>query len=130
MTNRTEALSLADRLDSSDPSFDDCTDAAAELRRLHKELERERMKLAACGIVARADTPDSAKNARKMHQDYESASCSDVALRVDECIRLRALNLGLIEALKPFAVYGREGSIDTEVGAAIAAIAKATGEQA
>lgn len=33
----------------------------------------------------------------------------------------------LLEALRPFAVYGRPGSRDVEVAAAIAAIAKATG---
>ena len=42
--------------------------------------------------------------------------------------RLIAAAPDLLEALKPFAVYGRPGSKDVEVGAAIAAIAKATGE--
>lgn len=34
-STQPEAMRLADRLDSSDPQFDDCTDAAAELRRLY-----------------------------------------------------------------------------------------------
>ena len=57
---------------------------------LEAELERERMRLAACGVVALCDTPDSAIEARKMHPDYESASCDDVKRRVDECMALRA----------------------------------------
>lgn len=65
-------------------------DAVAELTSLRADLERARMRLAACGVVALADTPDSAVEARKMHDDYRSASCDDVARRVDECIRLRA----------------------------------------
>lgn len=82
--------------------------AAAELRRLHAanldcmawyeaiKSDYDRLKaehealLAACGVVAMADTPDSAKKARIMHPDYESASCDDVKRRVDECIELRA----------------------------------------
>jgi hypothetical protein len=39
--------------------------------------------------------------------------------------RLHAVNQELLEALRPFAVYGRWGSRDVEVGAALAAIAKA-----
>lgn len=40
---RSKSQMLADRLDSSDPNFDDCTEAAIELRRLHSltgELSR------------------------------------------------------------------------------------------
>jgi len=54
------------------------------------ELERERMRLAACGVVAMADTPESAQKARDMKEEYRSASCEDVARRVDECMALRA----------------------------------------
>lgn len=61
-----------------------------EFHRLQVDLERERMRLFACGVVAMADTPDSARDARAMHPDYESASCDDVKRRVDECIELRA----------------------------------------
>jgi hypothetical protein len=38
---------------------------------------------------ALADTPESAAKAREMHEDYRSASCDDVARRVDECMALR-----------------------------------------
>ncbi len=60
-----------------------------ELNAERDALERERMRLCACGVVAICDTPESAKEARDMHPDYRSASCDDVARRVDECIRLR-----------------------------------------
>lgn len=56
---------------------------------LQKELETERMRLAAIGVVACADTPESASSARQMHPDYRSAALDDVERRVDECIALR-----------------------------------------
>ena len=62
----------------------------AELSSVKRELETERIRLAACGVVAMADTPESAARARDMLPEYESASCGDVARRVDECIQLRA----------------------------------------
>jgi hypothetical protein len=62
----------------------------ARIAALEAELSRERMRLAACGVVALADTSESAAKAREMHADYRSASCDDVARRVDECISLRA----------------------------------------
>lgn len=70
-----------------------CRDAAAELRRLsavEAELDTERIRLAACGVVALSDTPESAVRARDMLPLYRSASCDDVARRVDECMSLRA----------------------------------------
>lgn len=60
-----------------------------ELDTLKKELDTERMRLVACGVVARADTPESAVRERAMHPAYMSESCRDVARRVDECIQLR-----------------------------------------
>jgi len=59
---------------------------------LRAELERERMRLAACGVIAMCDTPESAARARDMHPEYFSASCGDVIRRVDECMRLRKEN--------------------------------------
>lgn len=71
-------------------------DAIELARRLESErdearaaLETERMRLAACGVVALADTPESAKEARDMLPEYRSASLRDVERRVDECMRLR-----------------------------------------
>jgi len=74
-------------------------------------LEREQIRLAACGVVALSDTPDSAAAARKMHPDYESASCNDVARRVDECIALRQLARELRDALGEL-VAGVDGWVD------------------
>lgn len=60
------------------------------MRDMEAALETERMRLVACGVVALADTPESAASARQMHDDYRSASLTDVIRRVDECIALRA----------------------------------------
>ena len=101
MSRQPEALRLANVLDSVVGGAL-CNRAAAELRRLHaecealrEELETERMRVVACGVVADADTPDSAAKARDMHPDYRSPSCDDVARLVDECISLRAENEAL-----------------------------------
>lgn len=56
---------------------------------LHAEVERERMRLAACGVVAQADTPDSSARARDMLPEYRSASCDDVARMVDNLMDAR-----------------------------------------
>lgn len=74
---------------------DGCSDRDDEIARLRDELERERMRLAACGVVALANTPASAKEARQMHEDYWSASVADVARMVDEQMRLRDENANL-----------------------------------
>jgi hypothetical protein len=60
-----------------------------EIEQLDTELERERMRLAACGVVALANTEESATKARLMHDDYRSASCDDVARMVDVQMKLR-----------------------------------------
>ena len=65
-------------------------EADEEIARLRAELERERLRLAACGVVASSNTPESAKRARTMHPDYESASCSEVAEAVDREMAMRA----------------------------------------
>lgn len=62
---------------------------AARIQQLEKELETERMRLAACGVVALANTVDSAATAREMHPDYMSASCQDVINAVDREMALR-----------------------------------------
>ena len=61
-----------------------------KVERLGKELEIENTRLAACGVVAMSDTPESAARNRDMLPEYRSASCDDVARRVDECMSLRA----------------------------------------
>ena len=60
-----------------------------EIEQLNAELERERMRLAACGVVALANTEESATKARLMHDDYRSASCDDVVRMVDVQMKLR-----------------------------------------
>jgi len=62
----------------------------AEIDRLRAELLREHMRLAACGVVAMANTPDTAAKARDILPEYRSASCDDVARVVDENMKLRA----------------------------------------
>jgi len=64
----------------------------AKIEGLEQDLERERGRLAACGVVAMADTPESAAKARDMKGEYRSASCDDVARRVDECMALRQID--------------------------------------
>lgn len=88
-----EAVRLARRMSANGLTAEEEDQAAAILRRvpeLEAELERERMRLAACGVVALANTPESAAKARDMHDDYKSASCDDVARMVDEQMNLRA----------------------------------------
>jgi len=71
----------------------DLADAVrAKIEGLEQDLERERGRLAACGVVAMADTPESAAKARDMKGEYRSASCDDVARRVDECMALRQID--------------------------------------
>ena len=65
------------------------SDAQAIIDGLRGEVERLQMQLAACGVVALANTIESAGDARQMHPDYMSASCSDVADAVDREIALR-----------------------------------------
>lgn len=56
------------------------------------ELEIERMRLAACGVVALANTSESAKTNRKMLREYQSGSLLNVERMVDENISLRNEN--------------------------------------
>lgn len=81
----------------------------AERDKLRAELECERMRLAACGVVALADTPESATKARDMLPEYRSASCDDVARRVDECMKLRVAVTALVSLAN--AVEARQFSV-------------------
>lgn len=63
--------------------------AEARVRELEERLHLEQMRLAACGVVAQANTPESSMEARAMHPDYRSASCDDVAKAVDREMALR-----------------------------------------
>ena len=64
--------------------------SSREVAELRTELERERIRLAVCGVVAKADTLESAKRARDMHPDYHSASLDDVISMVDALMDERA----------------------------------------
>ena len=118
--SREDLEAVADGLDG----YEKC----GELR---AELETERTRLAACGVVALANTPDSAKQAREMRPEYWSASCGDVARMVDENIKLRAMiQVALVVLdevcgnINPERGYADE--LETDVKRAIA---RATGEQ-
>ena len=82
-----KADDLEQRFEDTKSAIETLTRELVEARAGH---ERERMRLAACGVVALADTPQAAAKQRDMHPDYRSASCDDVARRVDECMTLRA----------------------------------------
>ena len=60
-----------------------------ENKGLREQAEIDRMKLCACGVIAMANTRESAKRMRTMHKDYKSAACDDVALAVDREMELR-----------------------------------------
>jgi len=57
---------------------------------LETELERERLRLTACGIAAKADTPESAAKARDIHPDCRSTSLDEVCEMVDRLMAARA----------------------------------------
>jgi len=74
--------------------------AEKEIERLRADLEREQLRLAACGVVALANTPESAAKARQMHDDYRSASCDDVVRAVDREMALRAALVAAMEIVQ------------------------------
>lgn len=61
----------------------------AEIRALQCALDTERMRLAACGTVALANTSESAGKARDVADEYRSASLRDVCSAVDREMRYR-----------------------------------------
>ena len=83
----------------------DCRQLERKLTAAREELETERIRLAACGVVAMADTKESRTKASEMLPEYRSASLSDVERRVDECIELREQRDRLAEALREVATY-------------------------
>jgi len=81
---------FAEWLDASRKALDAHAEVVAELAAAREELDRERMRLAACGVVANANTPQTAAAARAFPDEYRSASCDDVARIVDSEMQLRA----------------------------------------
>jgi len=77
----------------------------AELATAREELETERIRLAACGVVAMADTKESRIKAREILPEYRSASLGDVERRVDECIELKEQRDRLAELLPCECIY-------------------------
>ena len=57
---------------------------------LADEMEKLRMRLVACSVVANANTPEAAAQQRQMHPGYRSGACEDVAVAVDREMALRA----------------------------------------
>jgi len=84
---------------------------SAELR---KELETERMRLAACGVASMSNTTESAK-AQRITRDnpYWSASYGDICNMVDREIKLRSLNAEMLRALECIQYYTRRMSAPT-----------------
>jgi len=82
--------------------------AEDRIKELEDQLETERMRLAACGVVAQADTVSSRVEARKMLPEYRSASLSDVERRVDECIELREKLAAVTEERDDLASWKRQ----------------------
>ena len=66
-----------------------CREAAARIAELEADLERERMRIAACGVVAGANTRDSAAKVRQISPEYRSALLDDVERAVDREIAER-----------------------------------------
>lgn len=81
---------------------------------LESELERERIRLAACGVVALSNTRESAANSRQMHDDYRSASCDDVANAVDKQMEYRERLAEMTQAVGLLSTLYPEMEIDIE----------------
>lgn len=79
------------------------------------ENERLRQQLTACGVVAMANTSESAAQQRAMHPDYMSGSCQEVMAAVDREMALRTQRDRLLDALKLYEaafddLFGQAGS--------------------
>jgi hypothetical protein len=86
-----------------------------ELIEVRADLEREIMRLAACGVVALANTPDSAKRAREMRDEYRSDSLLSVQSAVDKEMHYRgelARALRVVEAARQWHRYDAEASLE------------------
>jgi len=79
-TPRTDAEALKSRLPFALVTRKYAEQLERELNAANAELERERIRLAACGVVADANTPESAKKWRNMREtpvtDAEWEACS------------------------------------------------------
>ncbi len=80
---------------------------------LGDELERERMRLAACMSAALGNTPESVAQRLTPEHPYWSASYGDVCLAVDREMGLRATLLAQTAALQQLVDEWREEAADT-----------------
>lgn len=78
-----------------------CVKANAKIDELQDALERERMRLVACEVVALENTRERAAKARDIQQDFRSHACDAVAAAVDREMQYR-------EALEEIAALGPE----------------------
>jgi|688.fasta_scaffold265311_4 hypothetical protein len=78
---------------------------------LKAELEREQIRLAACGVVAMADTPESATMTLDIHPDYHSASLDDVIRMVDSLMECRAAQSEEKSAYTRYKLYLPDGDL-------------------
>jgi len=60
-----------------------------QLANSENDLETERMRLSACGVIALCNTKKTADKQRKIHQDYKSDSLNNVIRAVDAEMDLR-----------------------------------------
>lgn len=99
--------------DSCARQTNDIARLKARVVALDAELETERMRVAACGVVAMANTPETATKARRMHQDYWCASVADVARIVDAEMAGR-VRIGKLEsALRMLLTIAEEVQVNT-----------------
>jgi len=99
---------------------------------LEAELEIERMRLVACGVVARANTRETAAEARQMNPDYRSEALEDVSWAVNREMKYREA-LAELRAEKELPKDGipiwgneprmtREGELNLLVGVCVASM--------
>lgn len=71
---------------------------------LREELERERMRLVACGVAAMQNTDDSRKERITRDNEYCSQSYIDVCTAVDREIAIREKLARLVKAAKHYII--------------------------
>lgn len=109
--------------------------ANEEIAALKEDLETERMRLTACGVIAMANTRETAEEARKMRPEYRSASLGDVERAVDcemqyreELAEAHKQNAMMREYLERLACLGNGNRHGNSVGNCLAIEALAATE--
>jgi hypothetical protein len=83
---------------------------------LRAEVETEHMRLVACGVIAMANTPESARATRiPKDNPYYSASLQDVENAVDREIQLRADLAAAVEVLREVVEYGHHDTCSSSL---------------